>query len=92
MAEEFRATPDQLRSLAGGVHDVGSKHLGAASEVRAEVGDGGADALKAGDANSFWEQFDNLMGAVEAQGSWLQQLGDNLKTVADTTQSSDQQS
>jgi uncharacterized protein YukE len=91
MAEEFRATPDQLRSQGGGLHDLGSDHLGAASDLRAEVGDGG-DALKAGDANSFWEQFTNLTEAVEAQGKWLQQLGDNLKTVADTVQSSDQQS
>ena len=91
MAEEFSATPDPLRSLGGGVHDLGSEHLGAASDLRAEVGDGG-DALKAGDANSFWEQFNNLTEAVEAQGKWLQQLGDNLKTVADTVQSSDQQS
>jgi hypothetical protein len=37
MAEEFRATPDRLRSVAGGLHDVGSEYDGVASNARAEV-------------------------------------------------------
>jgi hypothetical protein len=90
MAEEFRATPDQLRSEAGKLHDVGSEHLGVASDLRAEVGEGG-DALSPGDARSFWEQFNWLTGSLEAQGDWLKGLADNLGGAADTIQRSDDQ-
>jgi uncharacterized protein YukE len=89
MAEEFKALPDYLRRVAAGVHDVGSEELGVASNARAEVGDGG-DAIKPGDAHSFWEQFNSLTQAMEAQGNWLKGLADNLKTVADTVQGSDE--
>jgi hypothetical protein len=90
MAEEFRATPDQLRSHARKLHDVGSEHLGVASDLRAEVGEGG-DALSPGDARSFWEQFNRLTGSVEAQGDWLKGLADNLRVAADTIHRSDHQ-
>jgi hypothetical protein len=88
MAEETRVTPPQLRRVAGNLHDIGSEHLRVASDLRAEVGEGG-DALSSGDARSFWEQFNWLTGSVEAQGDWLKGNADNLGGAADTFQASD---
>jgi hypothetical protein len=88
MAEEFRAVPPQVRRVAGNLHDVGSEHLRVASDLRAEVGEGG-DALSSGDARSFWEQFNWLTGSVEGQGDWLKGLADNLAGAGDSFQASD---
>jgi uncharacterized protein YukE len=90
MADQFGASPDQVRKVAAGVGGVGSDFAALVSDLRAEVGDGG-DALTHGDANSFWQQLNSLTGSMEDQATWLRGLGDNLGVVANSAQSSDQQ-
>jgi hypothetical protein len=90
MADQFGASPDQVRKVAGGLHGVGSDFAELVSELRAEVGDGG-DALTNGDASSFWQQLNSLTAAMADQAKWLTGLGDNLGVVANSAQSSDQQ-
>jgi hypothetical protein len=85
MAGEFRATTDQLRSVAGGLNDLGSEYDGIASELRAQVGDGG-DVLTPGDAKSFWTQFDWLVGSLEAKANLMNDYGHSLMEAAEVSQ------
>jgi hypothetical protein len=89
MVGEFRAAPEGMRDLSGKLRGVGSEYGGVGSDLRAEVG-GGGDAISAGDAKSFWTQFDWVVGSLEAKGKLLDHYGDALKGAADTFQGSDE--
>lgn len=89
MAEEFLADPDGLREQSAKLDGLGSEYQRMASDLRAEVGHGG-DALTHGDSSSFWAQFERLVESLEAKAGLLKRYGDHMRTVADTSQASDE--
>ncbi len=94
MAEQFKVTPDELRSVAGDLGEVSSRVKQVMASLRARIageGAGIACALTAGDSNGFHSQCGHVQTTVDpADTGVLDYWANYLNYAAGVFQQSDQ--
>ena len=97
MAEQFGATPPNLRSTSGDLHDTSSHVKAVKSGLRANLAAEGA-AWGGGDlgdgfangSNGYLAQSDWVDGSVDAKTDLLDYYAAMLKLTADSVEQSDE--